>query len=378
MQPVDEPATAALKVYDLFCGAGGFSLGAHQAGFETALAVDIDQTLAGAIKRNRPEARFQKIDLAAAEAKSLTEAAAGQLPDGIIGGPPCQGFSEIGRGQADDPRNALLGHFYRLVADLNPAFFVMENVRGILSRHGREMLDKGIGIVSSGYRVTQPILIQANDFGVATTRPRVLVVGFRKDLGITPSEDSFASSNAPRHNVKDAIADLQQATSCGKDPDEFDLWKYANAAKIGSLAWASRNKDEAQLSSFTGHGKVAHSEAVIKRYTSVEQGSTDRIGRHPRLAWDGLCPTLRAGTGSDRGSYQSVRPLHPSEPRVITVREAARLQGFPDWYRFHPTMWHSCRMIGNSVPPPVALGVLTEVASLLKKAGYGAKLDDGA
>jgi DNA (cytosine-5)-methyltransferase 1 len=89
----------------------------------------------------------------------------------------------------------------------------------------------------------------------------------------------------------------------------------------------------------------------------------DKIGRHPRLAWGGQCPTLRAGTGADRGSYQSVRPIHPSENRVITVREAARLQGFPDSHLFHPTVWHSFRMIGNSVSPIIAKAVFQAIRS---------------
>jgi len=84
----------------------------------------------------------------------------------------------------------------------------------------------------------------------------------------------------------------------------------------------------------------------------------DKVSKFPRLSWDGLCPTLRAGTDSSRGSYQAVRPIHPDKNRVITPREAARLQGFPDWFQFSPTKWHSFRQIGNSVSPFVAEAVL--------------------
>nr|WP_249812095.1 DNA cytosine methyltransferase [Bradyrhizobium sp. 188] len=94
----------------------------------------------------------------------------------------------------------------------------------------------------------------------------------------------------------------------------------------------------------------------------MKPGEIDSVGRHPRLSWEGQCPNLRAGTGKDKGSYQAVRPIHPEEDRVITVREAARLQGFPDSFRFHPTVWHSFRMIGNSVSPIIAQAILSLIA----------------
>lgn len=115
----------------------------------------------------------------------------------------------------------------------------------------------------------------------------------------------------------------------------------------------------------TGHTKTVHGPAIAKRFAALGPGLIDPIGRHPKLAWDGQCPTLRAGTGADRGSYQSVRPIHPDEPRVITVREAARLQGFPDAHRFHPTVWHSFRMIGNSVSPLIAREIFMAIAAKL-------------
>lgn len=102
-----------------------------------------------------------------------------------------------------------------------------------------------------------------------------------------------------------------------------------------------------------------HEAETIKRFDKVEPGKTDKVSRGMRLDPDGLCPTLRAGTDSERGSYQAVRPIHPTEPRVITPREAARLQGFPDWFRFDKTKWHSFRQIGNSVSPILAENILS-------------------
>ena len=121
----------------------------------------------------------------------------------------------------------------------------------------------------------------------------------------------------------------------------------------------------------SGVSETIHSSDTIKRFAATPQGKTESVSRCPRLTWDAPCKTLRAGTGKDKGSYQSVRPIHPERPRVITVREAARLQGFPDWFLFHKTKWHSFRMIGNSVSPRLSETLLRFIASRVKDAGRG-------
>jgi DNA (cytosine-5)-methyltransferase 1 len=105
---------------------------------------------------------------------------------------------------------------------------------------------------------------------------------------------------------------------------------------------------------------------VAKRYANVKQGASDKISKSKKLDPTGFCPTLRAGTGKDKGSYQAVRPIHPTKNRVITPREAARLQGFPDWFVFHKTKWHSFRQIGNSVSPIVAERLLNVIREKIK------------
>ena len=115
----------------------------------------------------------------------------------------------------------------------------------------------------------------------------------------------------------------------------------------------------------SGFFDTVHTKEVMTRYLALEPEKVDKISRSKKLSWKGVSPTLRAGTGSDKGSYQAVRPIHPSSPRVITVREAARLQGFPDWFCFHPTKWHSFRMIGNSVSPIVSENIMTNIKNRL-------------
>ena len=183
------------------------------------------------------------------------------------------------------------------------------------------------------------------------------MVGTRRGDTAPFSEDALTRSEAPAANVKGAISDLQSIRSLGCD-GEFDLWKIATRGQASQYAAGLRSPD----GRFTGNLRTRHTYEVLMRFSKLPQGGFDRIGRYPRLRWEGLCPTLRAGTGSDRGSYQSVRPVHPEADRVITVREAARLQGFPDRHRFHPTIWHSFRMIGNSVSPFMSAHVLGRVA----------------
>ena len=119
-----------------------------------------------------------------------------------------------------------------------------------------------------------------------------------------------------------------------------------------------RLKTKGEVSGFFG---TKHTEETVARFSKLKPGEVDPVYRSPRLKMDGFCPTLRAGTAKDRGSYQAVRPIHPTSPRVISPREAARLQGFPDWFVFNPTKWHSFRQIGNSVSPLVSEHLLAVI-----------------
>lgn len=343
-----------MNVVDLFCGTGGFSLGAHAAGLNVLRAVDIDPDLTSSFKLNFPGSNLTLGDVAELSGEDLRRSVSGTI-DGLIGGPPCQGFSLIGKRDGQDPRRLLVDHFFRLVSEIRPTFFVMENVVGLMQGEARRVLDDAMSRIPPEYAIIGPTVLCASDFGVATSRKRLFVVGVLSHRADLPSLS--APTDIPRATVRDAIADLSGARTVGIDEEGFDVWELQDDDSVASYALRLRAKD----ARFTGNQRTAHKAAVIERFADVPQGKTDPVGRHQKLAWDGLCPTLRAGTGSDRGSYQSVRPLHPEEPRVITVREAARLQGFPDSHRFHPTIWHSFRMIGNSVSPPVATTVLRRV-----------------
>lgn len=365
----DRSFSKSLKIVDLFCGTGGFSRGAHAAGFEVAAAYDRDPILTSSFRDNFPDTPLHLRNLAWITGERLKRDAGGSI-DGIIGGPPCQGFSEMGLRSHNDPRRLLLGHFFRLVAEVKPSFFVMENVRGLGFASAKPTLDRALELVRADYDLLGPIVWDAASFGAATTRPRLFVIGTQKELRRPLRAIDVEKRRKEPATVEDAIADLVGARPTGEDADGFDLWKTTRPCRPSTYAIGLRRGG-----TFTGHRPTEHATTVVTRFASIPQGGFDKVGRHPRLAWNGLCPTLRAGTGADRGSFQSVRPIHPEEDRVITVREAARLQGFPDDHRFHPTVWHSFRMIGNSVSPIIGEAVLVAISLRLRGPADGAEAE---
>ena len=352
----------AMKLVELFCGTGGFSHGAHLAGFEVAAAYDLDPILTSSYPINFPDTKILHRDVSVLTGAEIKQDIGGEV-FGLFGGPPCQGFSAIGRRDAADPRRKLLGHFFRLVNELQPAFFVMENVKGLAYADARPLLTEALDMVRADFDITEPHIWNAADFGAATIRHRMFVIGVRKDLRTPLETDDLDARRRPPATVKQAIADLEHIIAIPESErlPGFDRWKIARRGSPTEYASALRAPDR----TFTGQVITSHTPEVIARFAKVRPGGLDKIGRYPRLKLSGQCPTLRAGTGADRGSYQSVRPIHPLLNRVITVREAARLQGFPDWHVFHPTVWHSFRMIGNSVSPIMAEAVFSAIREKL-------------
>lgn len=353
------------RIVDLFCGCGGFSLGAHAAGLGPQVAIDVDPILTSSYSFNFPATKLVRANLRKVEGADIKRAAGGSV-DGVFGGPPCQAFSDIGHRKLDDPRRNLVRHFFRLVAELRPTFFVMENVRGLGYSDARPFFERCLGLVPSRYEIVGPIILDAAEYGAATRRPRLFVIGYDPEYCDELTATDLESIKTGPATVRAAIGDLVSAEML-TEIDGFDVWRIRQCGRPNEYAARLRNRD----GTFTGHRRTVHTSKVIKRFAAIEPGGVDKVGRHPRLDWEGQCPTLRAGTGNDRGSYQSVRPIHPTEPRVITVREAARLQGFPDKFRFHPTVWHSFRMIGNSVSPVISQAIFSLIAARI---GAGSRM----
>ena len=369
-------------VIDLFSGGGGLSLGAHLAGFRTALSIEYDADLAFSHSANFPHVPLLLDDISTLDGKTVLEQASVTSAPiaGVIGGPPCQGFSIIGNRDPDDPRNEMVSHFFRFVRDIKPQFFLFENVPGILDGPFREYVSATLDGLSD-YEIVGPVLVNAADFGAATSRERVIIVGLDDSCAHKITEADLQGGVNHPTTVADALRGLPPVHDTLRE-DSGEHWSQYLDSKSdlrGFARWA-RQRPRPFLSStavrrryrdgwISGFQPTAHNTLVRKRFSTVAAGRRDSVSRYPRLQWDSQSPTLRAGTGKDKGRFQAARPIHPDEDRVITVREAARLQGFPDWFQFHPAKWHSFRMIGNSVSPKVAQGVLSSVR---RKLGLGA------
>lgn len=363
-----------IKIIDLYCGCGGFGLGAELAGCRTVLAVDVDETLQSAYKLNFPQTKVLKADLSTTDASFWDEHTKNVSIDGVIGGPPCQGYSRMGLSDFSDPRRTLVGHFFRNINLIQPKFFIMENVEGLLDEKNRPELDIALKIVDEKYTVLEPVILDASMLGVPTKRKRVIVVGYMKDYFNHISTSDLTELPGSKTTVEEAISDLSSPIKQSKDKNDFGWGEYRQLERLSEYAKMMRLPPPEGLGSplsvemmmagrVSGFFETLHSDAVKHRYKKTAQGQVDVVSRAKRLAWEGVCPTLRSGTGSDKGSHQAVRPIHPEQNRVITSREAARLQGFPDWFLFHPTKWHSFRMIGNSVSPIVSMRILDLIKS---------------
>lgn len=368
-------------IVDLFAGAGGLSLGASRAGFEVRGAVDTDRQAMEAHRANFRETHHLTTDISALTGEELRYSL--ELEDielsGIVGGPPCQGFSYMGRRNENDGRNHLFVEFFRIVAEVRPTFFLAENVPGIMRPANAPIRERALSLVSNHYTVLPRLKIPANEYGVPTTRTRMFFFGYLSDRMEQLTHESFLPpANVATVCVKDALDGLPIRVD-PKWQKADDGWRISRCLGqghyfsrlhghvpkgVGDPFALHRLTTECRSSGTLG---TLHSPRVAKRYASLKPGERDRVSKTQRLHPDGFCPTLRAGTGPDLGSYQAVRPIHPTMPRVITPREAARLQGFPDWFTFSPSKWQSFRQIGSSVSPIVAERLLSVIHSSLKQ-----------
>ncbi len=378
---------------DLFAGAGGFSLGIEQAGFDVLVAVERDPVHAATYSFNFPLTEVLCADAAIMTGQLIKEAAdraykAHQASSGrdwngqidlVFGGPPCQGFSIIGKRLVNDERNSLVSQFCRLVTELSPRYFVMENVPGMaVGEHNYWVSQLKTRFETAGYQVRWQIL-NAADFGVPQKRRRLFLIGTTDNVfPVCFSELPFIKPVM----VRDAIADLPDLDDFPEllKTDEVLLNKSQllamkqKTSQYATLLRSSPSKDMDNLAYprlwhprlLTSSLRTLHSEKCICRFEMTLPNKQEPTSRLRRLDLNGLCPTLRAGTGAEHGSYTSPRPIHPTLPRVISVREAARLHSFPDWFRFHRTKWHGFRQVGNAVPPLLARGVGHQIVAALR------------
>ncbi len=338
---------------EAFCGAGGLGLGLHQAGFEIRAAFDSDEMAVLTYRKNLSERCFVA-DAREITGRLLLEQAGlqGERLDLFAGGPPCQGFSKQKKGAhlGNDERNALVLEYARLVREIVPRFFLLENVAMFGQKRGKAFVE-AIRQELNEY-VLYPHFYNSADYGLAQTRERFIIVG--KHISIRAPFEIPSPTVSRWKTVGEVIGDLPEPP---EDPRK-------------------EHRD------YPNHQRAFVTEINIKRFSFVPQGGgwqdipeEYRLQCHKnvdtskggwpdvfgRLKWDGQAPTITGGFDSfTRGRYG-----HPVQNRPLTPREAARLQGFPDTYRFYGTRHDVRHQIGNAVPPPLARAIGEEIKRTL-------------
>lgn len=359
-----------LLCIDLFCGAGGLSLGFERAGLQIVQAVDVDARAAATYSRNHP-----KVDLLTADIHALNPdkclrrigLRSGELGV-LIGGPPCQGFSESNRRTRtpDNPSNKLYNEFVRFLRVMQPEWFVLENVAGLRSLAGGVVLKAIIdSFRANGYNAEYKELTAA-DFGVPQHRRRVFIIGNRTGRPICFPDPTHGTNGTAYVTVRDAISDLPVLdTGASIDvlpylPRDSQLTEYAKIMRSNGKA----------LPQIQGNLVTHNSEKIVSRYKYILPGQNwEAI---PPALMDNYSDSSRCHTGiyhrleRDKpakviGNFRKNMLIHPDQDRGLSVREAARIQSFPDDYVFLGSIGFQQQQVADAVPPLLAEAVALSI-----------------
>lgn len=343
---------------DIFSGAGGLSLGAENAGIKIALAVEKDISAAKTFSRNHPGVTILCEDISKINPTSHVS----HSPFIVFGGPPCQGFSlsNTKTRTSENINNNLFNEFVRFVNDLQPEWFLFENVEGITNFNKGET----VKIIKDcfkniGYETNEKVLY-ASDYGVPQNRNRFFMVGNR--IGKT---FQFPEKNEYKVSVEEAISDLPDLAN----GDKFSELPYKKGLnEVGEYAQSMRSK-----SSLASQNLVSRNEDyVIERYKHIKQGQnwraipTELMENYSNVSncHSGIYKRLDASIPSVViSNYRKNMLIHPFQDRGLSVREAARLQSFPDHFVFEGTLMHVQQQIGNAVPPLLAEAIFKKILS---------------
>lgn len=378
-----------IRLLNVFGGAGGLALGFEQGGFSVAAALEPDPVHAATFKRNFPTAEVVCAPVCIGSVARLADPSGFHV---VAGSLPSSAFSVGGRRDPEDDRRELLDRFVEVVIAVGPQAYALEAVPGILSNANTGFLHRALRkLAGAGYGTPQIWTLEAAEFGVPQTRSRVWVIGTADSVKppsmprpeVVPVHRRPAGITVlPRNGlpvgptVWDAIGDLpdpgeyaelRTSDRIRKPTDLPDPSKWAAAlATSEPIGFSAPRRVDPSL--LTASQATVHRTSSVWRFAETAPGTAEPVSRFFRLHAGGLARTLRAGTGRDRGSFTGSRPIHPSQPRVVTVREGARLQGFPDWFGFNATKWHGFHQVGASAPPPVARAVADRLRDTLQVA----------
>lgn len=392
----------AYRAVSVFSGCGGFCEGVRMNGFEVSAAVEWDRFAVQTYEHNFPEVPLFSGDIHdflnprsaawAAQARRFEGLDPGEV-DLLFGGPPCQGYSQIGTRLLDDPRNELYLQYVRILEILKPRVFLMENVPNMLllakGRFKHEVLE---AFSQVGYRNVGVAVVAASDYGVPQLRRRAIFFGVRDDLDLRADADDFlatalAQERQPIQTVSEAIGDIPEGTAIHYEdlpyPDSIGGSIIGDELRLDRDGlWYSK---EYKLRAAGGRLRLLnhHTKEIQDRRKALiallEPGA--KADSLPKEVWNGARPEKWRRLHPDRPAYTILAQMHrdlsewvhPSFERWITVREAARLQSFHDGFEFKSSEWQMLKQIGNAVPPLLAraLASAAEKALLLLDGEHG-------
>ncbi|MFA0050273.1 DNA cytosine methyltransferase [Vibrio breoganii] len=389
-----------VKAIDLFAGAGGFTLSAIEVGVEVLAAIEFDQAAANTYKKNFIESKGLNIDLRAGEKSGdINNVEPLELRDSlnlkpreldlILGGPPCQGFSthRINNAGVNDPRNALLLRYFEFVNEFKPKAFLVENVSGLLWKRHKPFLDKFIELAEqAGYLIKFCDTVNAKDYGVPQNRKRVFIFGIRKDLDSTeiifpPPVTHFSSISGKKpewiaaSSVFEKIPEhlyqryWEEFFDMKDKRDKEEVFKLLKSLPYGKrfkkqdpcnihMKPSDMMKVRFADTPLNGSREDAGEQHRLKCHSNGYKGHKDVYGRiliHT--------PSNTITTGCNNPSKG--RFVHPWKDHGMTLRHAARLQSFPDWFNFYGSSTEQSRQIGNAVPPLLGQSLIADICSRL-------------
>ena len=383
------PASSSRTAIDLFSGVGGLTLGLQNAGFRVRLAVDLDSACEATHRRNFPELPFLRADIQGISAHDVRLAASlndGEL-DLLAGGPPCQGFSIIGQRELLDPRNSLLHHFIRVAEELRPKILLIENVPGLATlARGAALRAIGDAFDAAGYSVDVAELLAAQ-YGVPQMRWRMFFIGWRRDLAssggfpapthgtwgigdLVPNRTVTPQAAEGFLTIRDAIGDLPPL-------DAGSTARQYHSAPDGPYQQAMRLHAFDELHNHYAARLAPQNIDRIRRLAPGDDWRSlpvellppgmrralrkDHTRRFRRMQWTGVARSIITRFRDPKsGEY-----IHPEQDRTISIREAARIQSFPDWFIFEGTNSQQYDQVGNAVPPLLAKAIGLELHDML-------------
>lgn len=381
-----------VRAVSLFCGAGGFCEGARMAGWQVVAAVESDAYACETHAANFPEVKLHSGDIAGfLRVRGDRQVLGADCIDVVYGGPPCQGFSQIGPRDLSDPRNGLYKEFVRICRTVRARIFVMENVPNMVAmKNGHFRTEILSAFAAAGYRRTAIIPVLASEFGVPQDRRRVFIFGLRDDLDFDGDFAQVVAALVEKQRtsatvtVREALSDLPADVASDDgvlpypQPRNGGLSNYQKLMRLDCdrpLLSAKQkrhflNKDEL----FNHHTKDIQDrrKAILKAIKPGARGDS-----LPKELWNGTRGHKWRRLDPDKPSYTILAQMHrdlsewihPTYDRWITVREAARLQSFHDGFVFYGSEWQQLKQVGNAVPPLLGLAIARAVGGLLTMTG---------